>query len=130
MLHVVDSTKTLDRLAADLEQAVARHKFGVLGVHDLKDAMAKKGVAFDRPCRIYEVCNPHQAKKVLEANMEISTALPCRIALYQEGGVTRLATIKPTAMIALYRGSGLEEVAREVEATLVRIMDEAARQAP
>lgn len=44
--------------------------------------------------------------------------------------MTRLATIKATAMIALYRGSGLEEVAREVEATLVRIMDEAAGSQP
>jgi uncharacterized protein (DUF302 family) len=27
-------------------------------------------------CRILEVCNPHQAKKVLAASLEISTALP------------------------------------------------------
>src|SRR5512145_3342751 len=103
MLHVIESAKTLDRIAKDLEAACARHKFGVLGVHDLKAKMAEKGVAFDRECRIFEVCNPQQAKRVLERNMEISTALPCRVSVYEEGGVTKLATIKPTAMIALYR---------------------------
>ena len=127
MLHIVESKKTLADVTRDLEQAVARHKFGVLGVHDLKAKMAEKGVPFDRECRVFEVCNPHQAKKVLEANLEISTALPCRISVYQEGERTKLATIKPTALIALFASPGLREVAREVEATLEKIMVEAAR---
>jgi uncharacterized protein (DUF302 family) len=128
MLHIVESRKPLDRVAKDLEEAVARHKFGVLGVHDLKAKLAEKGVVLSRECRVFEVCNPHQAKKVLDANLEISTALPCRISVYEEGGVTKLATIKPTAMIDLYSTPGLKDVAREVEVTLEAIMAEAARQ--
>jgi uncharacterized protein (DUF302 family) len=127
MLHIVESRKPLDRVAKDLEEAVARHQFGVLGVHDLKATMAKKGVDFGPECRIFEVCNPHQAKKVLEANLEISTALPCRISLYEEGGVCKLATIKPTTLIDLYSTPGLKAVVQEVEATLEAIMAEAAR---
>lgn len=126
MLHVVQSRKPLDRVAKDLETAVARHKFGVLGTHDLRAKMAEKGVSFDHECRIFEVCNPIQAKKVLDTNLEISTALPCRISVYEEGGVTKLATIKPTAMLDLYATAGLKEVAREVEVTLEAIMREAA----
>jgi uncharacterized protein (DUF302 family) len=127
LLHIVESRKPLDRVAKDLEEAVVRHQFGVLGVHDLKATMAKKGVDFSPECRIFEVCNPHQAKKVLEANLEISTALPCRISLYEEGGVRKLATIKPTTLIDLYSTPGLQAVAQEVEATLEAIMAEAAR---
>ncbi len=126
MLRIVESKKPLAQVAADLEKAVASHKFGVLGVHDLKAKMAEKGVAFARECRVYEVCNPHQAKKVLETNLEISTALPCRISLYEEGGRTRLATIMPTALIALYQTPALRGVAEEVEAALVAIMKDAA----
>ena len=126
MLHIIESKKSMDQLSKDLEAAVVRHKFGVLGVHDLQETMAKKGVEFARQCRIFEVCNPHQAKKVLEANLEISTALPCRISAYEEGGGTRLATIKPTAMIALYPNPELRGVAEEVERTLEAIMAEAA----
>ncbi|MBI2016836.1 MAG: DUF302 domain-containing protein [Candidatus Rokubacteria bacterium] len=126
MLRIVQSKKKLTELAADLERAVIAHKFGVLGVHDLRAKLAEKGVVFTRECRIYEVCNPHQAKKVLEANLEISTALPCRISLYEEGGTTRLATISPMAMISLYPNPELKHVAEEVEATLVAIMKEAA----
>ncbi|HEX6212288.1 MAG TPA: DUF302 domain-containing protein [Methylomirabilota bacterium] len=126
MLHIVESRKPLDRVAQDLEASVARHRFGVLGVHDLRAKLADKGVSFDRECRVFEVCNPHQAKKVLESNLEISTALPCRISVYEDGGGTRLATIKPTALIDLYSTPGLREVAREVEAALMAIMAEAA----
>ena len=127
MLRIVESKKKLTELAADLERAVIAHKFGVLGVHDLRAKMAEKGVAFARECRVFEVCNPHQAKKVLEANLEISTALPCRISVYEEGGKTRLATIKPTALIGLFPNPELKGVAQEVETTLLLIMDEAAR---
>ena len=126
MLHIVESTKPLARVTADLEQAAARHKFGVLGVHDLKAKMAEKGVAFARECRIFEVCNPHQAKKVLEADLQVSTALPCRISVYEEDGKAKLATIRPTALIGLYGTPSLKGVAEEVEDTLVRIMAEAA----
>ena len=101
MLYVIESSKPLERVAEDLQVAVARHKFGVLGVHDLRAKLAQKGVPFARECRIFEVCNLHQAKKVLEANLAFLTALPCRISVYEEGGITKLATIKPTALIAL-----------------------------
>lgn len=127
MLHIVESTKSLERVAADLEQATVQNKFGVMGVYNLKEKMAEKGVAFERECRIFEVCNPGQAKKVLDRNIQISTALPCRISLYEEGGRTKLATIKPTEMLALFHNPELKAVAEEVEATMMRIMEEAAR---
>lgn len=96
-------------------------------MHDLRAKLADKGVSFARECRIFEVCNPHQAKKVLEANLSISTALPCRISVYEEGGITKLATIKLTALIALYATPELKGVAEDVEMTLERIMAEAVR---
>ncbi len=126
MLHIVKSKKSLTDVTRDLERAVARHKFGIMHVHDLKAKMAEKGVLFDHECRIFEVGNPHQAKTVLESNLQISTALPCRISVYQESGTTRLATIRPTALIAIYATPALRAVAEEVEeATLNAIMADA-----
>jgi len=112
--------------AAALQAAVEANHFGVMHVHNLKETMAKKGVAFDRECLIYEVCQPQQAKKVLEGNMSVSTALPCRISLYEENGKTVLATLKPTTMLAMFDTPQLAEVAQEVETTILKIMQEAA----
>jgi len=108
-----------------LPEISAKHKFGVLGTHDLKEKMVSKGVPFDRECRVFEVCNPHQAQKILQQSIQVSSALPCRISAYTENGRTVLATIKPAALLGLYGGASGETIAREVEDSLVRIMDEA-----
>ncbi len=83
-------------------------------------------VPFERECLIFEVCNPLQAKKVLEANIAISAALPCRIAVYQEEGVTKIAAIRPTALLGMFPNPELAPVAREVEEVMNRIMQDLA----
>jgi uncharacterized protein (DUF302 family) len=126
MLHRIESRKSLSEVGKGLEAAAQKYKFGILAVHDLKAKMKEKGVEFDRDCVIYEVCNPHQAKRILEANAEISTALPCRIAVYREGAGVTLATLRPTALISLFQTPALKAVAEEVEEVLINMMQEAA----
>jgi uncharacterized protein (DUF302 family) len=126
MLIKLSSDKTVSGAAIALQTAVQANHFGVMQVHNLKETMAKKGVDFDRECLIFEVCQPQQAKRVLDQNMSVSTALPCRISIYEEGGKTILATLKPTAMLAMFKTPQLEGVAQEVEDMIVKIMKEAA----
>lgn len=126
MLYETISPRTPEQAGKALEAAASRHKFGVLAIHNLKETMAKKGVDFAKECLIYEVCNPVQAKRVLEANPSISTALPCRIAVFEEGDHTKLSTLKPTALLALFGSPELEPIAREVEEAIVAMMNEAA----
>ena len=99
----------------------------MLGTHNLREKMESKGVPFARECRVIEVCNPGQAQVVLNQNIEISTALPCRISVYEENGRTILATIKPTMLLTMFNAPGAAATAKEVEDTMVRIMDETCR---
>ena len=126
MLITLSTDKTVGEAAVALQAAVLANHFGVMQVHNLKETMAKKGVEFERECLIFEVCQPQQAKKVLDQDMSVSTALPCRISIYQEGGKTILATLKPTTLLAMFNVPQLEGVAREVENTIIKIMKEAA----
>ena len=126
MLIKLTTKKTVSEAAAALHASVEANHFGVMHVHNLKETMAKKGVEFSHECRIFEVCQPQQAKKVLDENMGVSTALPCRISIYEEGGKTILATLKPTVLLAMFNTPQLEKVAQEVEDTIVKIMKEAA----
>jgi uncharacterized protein (DUF302 family) len=126
MLVKISTDKTVKETAAALHAAVQANYFGVMQVHNLKETMEKKGVPFGKECLIFEVCQPQQAKKVLEQNMSVSTALPCRISIYEEGGKTILATLKPTTLLAMFDTPQLEGVAREVEDTIIKIMQEAA----
>jgi uncharacterized protein (DUF302 family) len=125
MLIKVTTDKSVSETAAALQAAVEAHHFGVMQVHNLKEAMEKKGVDFARECLVFEVCQPHQAKKVLDQNMSVSTVLPCRISLYEEGGKTILATLRPTTMLAMFNVPQLESVAREVEDTIIKIINQA-----
>jgi uncharacterized protein (DUF302 family) len=126
MLFKLTTDKTVASAALALHAAVEANHFGVMHVHNLKETMAKKGVEFGRECLVFEVCQPQQAKKVLEENMSVSTALPCRISVYEADGKTFLATLKPTILLAMFDTPQLKGVAQEVEDTIVRIMNEAA----
>jgi uncharacterized protein (DUF302 family) len=126
MLVKISTDKTVSEAAVALQTAVQANHFGVMQVHNLKETMAKKGVEFAHECMIFEVCQPQQAKKVLDQNMSVSTALPCRISVYEEGDKTILATLKPTTLLAMFNAPQLEGVAKEVENTIVKIMKEAA----
>lgn len=123
----IQTDKSTEKIDESIRAAAANHQFGVLGVHDLREAMAKKGVAFEDTCLVYEVCNPHQAKKVLELNSGFSSLLPCRISVYGSKGRTKLSTVLPTELAKLFGGAELEPIALEVEAAVKAIMEETAK---
>ena len=126
MLVKIFTDKTVCETASALQAAVLTNHFGVMQVHNLKETMAKKGVEFAHECLIFEVCQPQQAKKVLDENIIVSTAMPFRISIYEEGDKTILAALKPTSLLAMFNAPQLEGVAQEVEDTIVKIMKEAA----
>ena len=126
MYYLVDSDKSFEQAAVDLDAAVRRQGFGVLHVHDLAATLRGKGVAFGEECRVFEVCNPAQAARVLAADMRLNMALPCRISVYTERGKTHIGMIRPVPMLAALSGDpALVAVAREVEAATVKMIDEA-----
>lgn len=76
---IVETTLTLDQASSALEAAVVAHGFGVLGHHDLGATLRAKGLPFPEQCRVYEVCQPQQAARVLGADMR--SPWPCLAAL-------------------------------------------------
>ena len=127
MYYIVPAAKSVDDAARDLEAAVRKHQFGVLHVLDLKETLAKKGYSLGPQCRIFEVCNPLQATRVLQRDMRLNMALPCRISVFEDQGATKIGTILPAELLrALSHDRGLAEVAEAVETTIKAIIDEAA----
>lgn len=126
MYYIVETNKTFTQASTDLESAVVRNGFGVLHVHDLGTTLRSKGIAFDEECKVFEVCNPVQAAKVLSTDMRLNMVLPCRISVYTEKGKTKIGLIKPKQMLsALSQDATLVQVAKEVEEMTIRMVDEA-----
>jgi uncharacterized protein (DUF302 family) len=127
MFITVRTRKSLGEVRQRFEEAASEHKFGVLGMHDVGDRLRAKGLSFDRKFYVYEVCNPVAAKKVLDTNVRIGTALPCRVTIYTDGGDVVLETLKPTTMLEMFGEPTLEGTSREIEAAIESIMKEAAK---
>ena len=126
MYYIVETDKSFEQASADLETAVERNGFGVLHIHDLGATLRSKGVPFDEQCKVFEVCNPKQAAKVLSADMRLNMALPCRISVFTEASKTKIGLIKPLEMLsALSQEADLLEVAKEVERNTIQMVDEA-----
>jgi uncharacterized protein (DUF302 family) len=126
MYYIVETAKPFEQAAADLQDAVTRNGFGVLHVHDLGATLRSKGIAFDQQCKVFEVCNPGQAAKVLSADMRLNMALPCRISVFTDKGRTKIGLIRPGQMLAdLSQDPAIVQVAAEVEASTLRMVDEA-----
>ncbi len=126
MIFELTSTRPLAEIGQRLQEAAARHGFGVLGVHDLKQTLQKKGFEYNGECQVYEICQPRQAKTILDAKPVISCALPCRVSIYSSGGSTCLATIRPTALLSLFNVPDARPVAEEVEREILAMMTESA----
>ena len=125
MYYIVDSNKSFDQAVIDLDTAVKNHKFGVLHVHDIGTTLRGKGFEFAEQCKVFEVCNPGQASKVLAIDMRLNMALPCRISVYTEKGKTKIGMIEPAQMLSmLSKDASLAAVAREVEASITKMIDE------
>jgi uncharacterized protein (DUF302 family) len=122
----LSTDKTVSETAAAVHDAVQANHLGVMQVHNFKETMSEKGMVFVRECLIFDVCQPQQPTKALDENMRVSTALPCRIFIYEDDGKTILAALKPTTFQAMFHAPQLEGAAQEVEATMVKIMKEAA----
>jgi uncharacterized protein (DUF302 family) len=126
MQYIVETTKSFEQACVDLDAAIGRNGFGVLYRHDLGASLRRKAVAFGEDCTIFEVCNPVQAGKVLAADMSLNMALPCRISVYTEAGVTKIGMFRPTALLAaLSSDPTLLQVALEVEDRTVKMIEEA-----
>jgi uncharacterized protein (DUF302 family) len=127
MIHA-DTKKPMAKVLEDVAKACAAHQFGVLGTIDLKAKLHDKGQEYPRAVVVFEVCNPEQAKRALEADASVSTMLPCRISAYEmPGGTVRLSTVRPTAMIGAMGVPALDLVAGDVERVLDAILKDAAR---
>jgi len=83
-------------------------------------------VDFPNQCQILEICNPQKAKEVLEDDMDMNMALPCRVSVYTDRGKTKIGMIKPTALLAsLSQSKSLKKVAEDVEEKIIQMIADA-----
>ncbi|KAB7705401.1 DUF302 domain-containing protein [Bacillus aerolatus] len=124
MFHYTKAVSVpLEEALTKLEESLKSEKFGVLWQFDIKEKLQEKGVEFNKKFIVLEVCNPHEAKRVLEEESLAGYFLPCKIVVYEENGQTNIGMLKPTALIAMLENNALKEIAKDIENRLIGCID-------
>lgn len=121
--YTVEVDKSLNEAVAALEESLKNEKFGVLWSLNMKQTLAGKGLELNEDYIILEVCNPNEAKKVLEKSPLVSYFLPCKIVVYSENGTTKVGLPKPTELIKLVEDEELQAIAADIENRLIGSID-------
>lgn len=123
--YTVDSNKTIEEAIDSVEAALKEEKFGVQWKFNIQEKLKEKGVELDKEFVVLEVCNPHEAKRVLSENILAGYFLPCKVVVYKEGGKTKIGLPRPSALIGLLSDENLVEFAQDIENRLVGCIDRA-----
>lgn len=103
--------------------ALQTEGFGVLTEIDIKATMKKKLDKEYLPHLILGACNPVLADKVLQAEPQISTMLPCNVTLRQlESGDIEVNAIDPIAAMGTIGNEKITPVAQEVQNKLNKVL--------
>ena len=118
LVYEKSTNKSLTEAISSLESNLKESGFGILWQLNFKDKLQEKGLEFKDDFVVLEVCNPKQAKEVLEENIHIGYVLPCKMVVRREGDKTYIGMTSPEVLIGLFEGSDLKEVAKKVEESL------------
>ncbi|PLR82195.1 hypothetical protein CVD25_08715 [Bacillus canaveralius] len=121
--YTVETNKSIDEAIRDLEESLKEEKFGVLWMFDIKEKLQEKGLDFRKNFKVLEVCNPHEAQRVLNENEMAGYFLPCKIVVYDNNGNTKIGMPKPTALISMLNDETLKKLAEDIENRLIGCID-------
>ena len=116
-LMSLKSSKTLDRVAEDLESAAVRHGFTVVAIHDLDPGFPDR--------RVYEVCHREGTREILSRCPKAAILTPCRVLLTGSAKGTLLTAVRPGAALAGF--FELSEISIQLEERIGKVLAEAAR---
>ncbi len=96
------------------EASVLEHGWKIPFIHDLQATMLKFGKTVG-PVKVYEICHPDLAEKILNKSKEriVSTMMPCRIAIYEKADGRVYVSRMNSGLIARIMGGIINEVMQQ-----------------
>lgn len=123
--YTVKTSKSLVDAVRAVEESLREENFGVLWKLDLTAKLKEKGMDFETPYTVLEVCNPKEAQRVLSENLLVGYFLPCKIVVYEDKGTTKIGLPKPTSLIQMIQNDKIQALAEDIERRLISSIDKA-----
>jgi len=121
--HIVETSKSVNEAVVAVLKSVEQKGWSVFAVIDLQERLTAKGFV-QKPVKVIEICSAKHANSFLNKNRLVSLCMPCRITVFEDGGV-KIATMRPSVMAGLFERISAQEV-ELIEADLRAIVDGAA----
>ncbi len=118
IVYEKSTDKSLTDAIKSLELSLKENGFGVLWQLNFKEKLQEKGLEFKEDFVVLEVCNPYQAKEVLERNVHIGYVLPCKMVVRSDQGKIYVGMTNPETLIGLFDSPELNEIAKMVGESL------------
>ncbi len=121
--YTVETEKSPAEAIASLEEHLQKEQFGVLWKFNVKEKLQEKGADFEQDYFVLEVCNPHEAKRVLSKNELAGYFLPCKLVVYESDGKTKIGLPKPSSLIRIADDLELEQIAGDIEERFIAVIN-------
>jgi len=122
MNYIAQTDKKFDEVLKTLQNKVAENGFRVLHIHNVQQTLKEKGFEIEE-YSIVEICNAKFAYQVLSKDKEYGVMMPCKINVYAQNGKVWLSLPLPSELAERFEMNGVENIAKEVEEILKKIMD-------
>ena len=127
MIVTQESQLGFDETVAALEKAIPEEGWVVSTVMDMNKSMAKHGVEFGPRVKLVKLCKAEYAQSVLQTDRDVSTLMPCTIAVWEgDDGKVYLSKMNMGLMARMFGGNIAEvmggRVAQDEHAILAGIV--------
>jgi len=119
----VVSIGTFDEVDAKLTAAIGSCGLEIVHIHEVDHLLRQRAVGPDFRCRVYEVWSPALAGELIDFDADLAHALPCRITLHDQGGVTTVVTPLPRVLMTEFsHATQVGQISRRLEEKLQKLM--------
>lgn len=113
-----------DAALEKVREALMAEHLGIVSDVDVQAVLKTKLDRDIRPYHIFGACNPKLAERVIAAEPDAGTLLPCNFVLREnEHGQTVVTFMDPVEVLALTESDEPKAVAAEAKAMLQRVVD-------
>ena len=106
-----------------VKEELQKEGFGILTEIDVKSTLNKKLAVGFQDYIILGACNPPNAYKALQSEIEIGLMLPCNVIIYKKDNDIFISAVKPTIAMGMIDNKSLKNIALDIENKLKKAIN-------
>ncbi len=97
------SKESIDEITQKVPAVCEQNKFALLQTYNYHEIVKEKGFPIQRKVYIYEICQAKTASMMLTDHPGFSLFMPCKLAIYEDGGDTVISTMNMEIVLKAVR---------------------------